>query len=84
MRSTQTPRNDFVTEQFINLATEISNLFPDLDLRFNLQQGTKRLRFTLPTVTKDVFELELNPENITPTVYEAAFTIKEITQRFDA
>jgi hypothetical protein len=73
-----------ITKQFVYFASRLSCSFPDLDLRFNLQGGTNRLRYTIPAVSSRVFELTLGKQNIETLVHEATFEIKEITQRFDA
>ena len=73
-----------ITKQFIDLASKLSANFPDLDLRFNLQGNTNKIRYTVPTVSSKVFELTLGRSNVDKLVYEATFEIKELTQRFDA
>lgn len=73
-----------VTDQFVYFASKLSTYFPDLDLRFNLQGGTNRLRYSIPSISKRVYELQLGHEHIENLVHEATFKIKEIAQRFDA
>ncbi|MFN8392225.1 MAG: hypothetical protein U0136_18175 [Bdellovibrionota bacterium] len=73
-----------ITKEFIYFASTLSSSFPDLDLRFNLQNGTNRLRYTIPAVSSKVFELQLGQDEIDSLVHEATFEIKEITRRFDA
>ena len=75
---------DRITKQFIYFASKVSGYFPDLDLRFNLKGGTNTLRYTIPGVSEEVFELTLGREGVENLVHEAAFAIKELTQRFDA
>lgn len=75
---------DKITKQFIYFASKVSAFFPDLDVRFNLQGGSNTLRYTIPAVTDEVFELTLGRERIESLIHEAAFAIKELTQRFDA
>lgn len=78
-------KNDPLTRQFVHFANCLSAYFPDLDLRFNLQDDSKTLRYQIPELTADVFELDLDPaQSIEELIHEAAFTIKELAQRFDA
>ncbi len=82
---TPVKQTDQLTRQFIHFASRLSAYFPELDLRFNLQDGTNTLRYRIPDLSKDVFELDLDPAlSIEQLLHEAAFTIKEIAQRFDA
>ncbi len=83
MRTSAAPR-DKLTRQFIDFASRVSSYFPELDLRFNLQGGTSRLRYSAPAISDRVFELELGQERIETLIHEAAFSIKELTQRYDA
>jgi hypothetical protein len=73
-----------LTGQFIDFATKLSGYFPELDLRFNLQNGSKTVRFTLPGHTNRVFEAELGQNELDSLVYEAAFAVKEMVRKFDA
>ncbi len=73
-----------VRDQFVFLATELSNLFPELDLRFNLQSGTNQLRYRAVAVSKEVFELPLGKRSAQELLHQAIFTIKERARLFDA
>lgn len=70
--------------QFVYLATELSNRFPDLDLRFNLQNDTATLRFVAAAVSTDVIELDLGEHETTDLLNAAILQIKEMARIFDA
>ena len=81
----QRRKSDPVTRQFVHFASSLTAYFPELDLRFNLRGDSKTLRYRVPELTADVFELDLDPSlSIEELIHEAAFTIKELAQRFDA
>lgn len=82
-RSQVSHRSDPVTSRFVTLATQISNFFPELDLRFNLQHGSTTLRYMIAGLSDDVYELEFDTNDIHPTVHEAVFAIKQLIGRFD-
>jgi hypothetical protein len=70
-------------EEFIYIANELTGRFPDLDLRFNLRNGSKRCRLVMPTVTSHVVELSLGRGNPEALLHEAIFAVKELAQLFD-
>lgn len=76
-------KSDPVTSKFVTLATQISGFFPELDLRFNLQHGSSRLRYMIAGLSDEVYELEFDTIDIGPTLHEAVFTIKQLLGRFD-
>ena len=75
---------DDITEQFIDIAQQVSLEFPELDLRFSLQSDSNILRYSAADVSQEVFELELGLEETTNLVYEAIFKVKQVAQLFDA
>ena len=83
MRAAGTHREN-LTKQFIYFASKVSSFFPDLDLRFNLQGNSNKIRYSIPDISSEVFELTLGVNKVEELVHEAAFAIKEATGRFDA
>ncbi|MCC6221562.1 MAG: hypothetical protein IT291_10020 [Deltaproteobacteria bacterium] len=73
-----------IEDQFIAVAMEISHLFPKLDLRFNLQSGSSKVRYSAPSISAEIFELDLNLGETSALIIEACFKIKEIGRLFDA
>ena len=73
-----------IRQQFISIASELSNIFPDLDLRFNLQGGSNRLRYVAAAISSEVHELELGDLETQELIFEAIFTLKEVAQLYDA
>lgn len=71
-------------ESFVLLAQRISNMFPDIDLRFTLQSGDQCIRYQAPDLSGEVFELDLALKSCEELIYEAAFRLKELGQLFDA
>lgn len=84
MKSRIAEQQQDLTNQFIYFASKVSGYFPDLDLRFNLQNGSNLIRYTAPKVSKKVFELALGAESVEELVHSATFALKEATRRFDA
>jgi len=73
-----------LTKQFVYFASRVSAFFPDLDLRFNLQGNSTKIRYSIPDVSKEVFELSLGGGKIEELIHEATFAIKEAAGRYDA
>lgn len=73
-----------VRGQFVFLAQELSNRFPDLDLRFNLQNDSSTLRFIIAAISRDVVELDLGEYETSDLLNAAILQIKEMAQIFDA
>jgi len=73
-----------VRGQFVFLATELANRFPELDLRFNLQNESSTLRFVAAAVSKDVVELDLGEHETGDLLNAAILQIKEMARIFDA
>jgi len=84
MSTSQTTNSGSVKGQFVFIANELSSRFPDLDLRFNLQNGTNTLRFMAAAISRDVVELDLGDHETTDLLNAAILQIKEIAQIFDA
>ena len=74
---------EVVKQQFHVLANELSVRFPELDLRFNLQSGTNRLRLKAASVSHEVIELPLGEYETDELLYAAMFRIKEIARLYD-
>ena len=73
-----------VEKQFVLLASELSNYFPALDLRFNLLSGTTQLRCIAPEISPVPLNLDLSMKDTTQLLYEAIFAIKMLGKFFDA
>jgi len=73
-----------VRGQFVFLANELSHRFPDLDLRFNLRNGSSTLRFMAAAISRDVIELDLGDYETVDLLNAAILQIKEMAQIFDA
>ena len=72
-------------KQFVYLATEISNHFPELDLRFNLRTDTGCVRCIVPEHAKEAFEFSLEEaQDAKRIIVEAVFAIKQLTAHFDS
>lgn len=78
------PQREQLTKQFIYFASRVSSFFPELDLRFNLQGNSTKIRYSIPDISSEVFELSLAGAKIDELIHEAAFSIKEATGRYDA
>jgi hypothetical protein len=83
MRSAAKPL-DPLKRQFLYLASELNRGFPDLDLHFNLQAGTRRFRFFAAAIQSDIFEFNLGNGQVNDLLVEATFLLKQITCRYDA
>jgi hypothetical protein len=69
--------------EFISVASELMSRFPELDLRFNFQNGSNRLRFMVASVSRDIIELDLDTHDADDVLHAAIFEIKERAQIFD-
>ncbi len=70
--------------EFVYLANELSNRFPQLDLRFNLKSGSSCCRVVVPSQASHVIELTLGEVEPEILLYEAVFAVKELVQLYDA
>lgn len=70
-------------EQFRNIANELCTQFPELDLRFSFQEGSKTIRFMAAAVSADIHEtvLESNPLDA---LHETIFAVKALAGLFDS
>lgn len=79
------PAAEAIRERFIFLATELTQLFPALDLRFNLRSGTSNCRVFAGALSCRIVELDLerddNPEEL---LHDAIWEIKRLAGLFDA
>ena len=73
-----------VKERFLFVANELHMQFPDLDLRFNLREGSSQLRFMVGAVSPDIVEIDLDESSVEEIIYAAIFQVKELAQIFDA
>ncbi len=73
-----------VKERFLFVANELHSQFPNLDLRFNLREGSSQLRFMIGAVSPDVVEIDLDEASVEEIIYAAIFQVKELAQIFDA
>lgn len=70
--------------RFVCFARELTNVFPDLDLRFNLQGGTTKLRYLAADLSPEIFEADIAAQKIDTVIGEAILNIKQIARLFDA
>jgi hypothetical protein len=75
---------DILADKFHCFALYLCNSFPELDLRFNYQEGTTYLRYLAPDVSSHIFEVEIVERSMDEIVLEAILNIKEIAKLFDA
>jgi hypothetical protein len=73
-----------IRTEFMEIAIQLENIFPELDLRFNLQQNSKQIRYKVAAVSSDIFVLDLDKASKDEVLHEAIFTIKHVAQIFDA
>jgi hypothetical protein len=71
-------------ERFVLLAMELQRTFPELDLRFNLLDGSTTARCLIPELSEEALELSLNGRELSKTLHEAIFSIKQLAHLFDA
>lgn len=69
-------------DQFVDVARQLSLAFPDLDLAFNLQEGSQKMRCFVGT--EEPIELSLDGAETRELVFEAIFAIKSLVRRFDS
>jgi len=81
--ATETVFQDQIEDQFVNVASQLNDHFPDLDLRFSLREGSNRLRYQIADISRKNYELELGRTNTRQIVHEAIFNIKQMAQLFD-
>lgn len=70
--------------RFVCFARELTNVFPDFDLRFNLQDGTTKLRYLVADLSPEIFEADIASQKIDAVIGEAILNIKQIARLFDA
>ena len=66
-----------LSSRFQDVARELSNYFPTLDLRFNLRSDNDTIRCLVAEDAEEVFEMSLADQDPRHLVYEAVFAIKE-------
>ena len=71
-------------KQFVFIANELNNRFPDLDLRFNFVRQSSQVRFFAASISRRVHELQLGNNNPRDLIHQATFTLKEVAQIYDA
>lgn len=70
-------------QQILEVAEQLSFVFPQFDLRFNWLEGGSLLRCIIPEVDPDqVLEFELGGET-NEIVWEAVLAVKELGRLFD-
>ena len=74
-----------IRERFVFLATELTTLFPALDLRFNLRSGSTSCRVFAGALSRRIVELDLEateaPEEL---LHSAIWEIKRLAGLYDA
>ena len=75
--------SDIFHQKFADMASRLSEQFPQLDLRFNLTEGDEYMRCMLPEVSDEVLEFHLGSDS-DRLLHEAIFAIKEVARLFDA
>ena len=71
-------------KQFSNIAREISNIFPELDLLFNHKEGTNRMRVKIENSEKEILDIYLDSKFPINTINETILEIKKLIRHFDA
>ncbi len=85
MRSNSTDvQSDPLKARFLFLACELSRHFPELDLHFNLEPDSGMFRYFAAAIDSDIFEHSLSQADVKSVLYDATFTLKQATGRFDA
>ena len=77
-------QNDPMKARFLFLACELSRHFPELDLHFNLEQDSGKFRYFAAAIDSDIFEHDLGDLDVKSVLYDATFTLKQASGRFDA
>lgn len=77
---------DWITAntQFRSISSELNKQFPDLDLRFTMQQDSRSMRFRAAAVSESILELDLGDSPTENLLHQAIFAIKELASLFDA
>ena len=73
-----------IETQFVELASELNLVFPELDLRFSLKSESEEMRYYAAAVSDEILELTLGSKSTLELMYEATFALKELAQLFDA
>ena len=76
--------HEILEEEFHFIVRELTNVFPELDLRFNLQAGSNRIRYQIADVSHDTYEAQIGAQSAQNILNEAILNIKAIARRFDA
>ena len=79
----QSPNTENPQSHFIFVASELIKQFPDLDLRFNFQNGTHCMRLMIASISRDIIELSMESENPEAALHDAMFAVKERARLFD-
>ena len=72
-----------VENNFVAIASKVSITFPDLDLRFVLEQGKSKARYIIATVSSDAYEVDLSSRNTQEIINDTILHIKQIARLFD-
>lgn len=72
------------TTKFKRVARELSNSFPALDLRFNLQEGSNTVRVLAPDLSSRALRMSLDKESERDLVVRATFELKRLAKQYDA
>ena len=73
-----------IHNRFVRVAVELSNALPQLDLRFNLEDGTTCLRCKAAGLEPEIYEFDLKTTEAATLVNEAVLTLKVAAGLFDA
>ncbi len=70
--------------QLETVVDELSRLFPDLDLRFNIMEDSSALRCIAAEYPRNAFDILLGWRSVDVIVQEAALKIRKIAGLLDA
>lgn len=70
--------------QFCIVARELCNRFPNLELWFNLEEGTSTMRYGAETISPEVLELKLGLDSAEVLCTQAIFSLKVLARMFDS
>lgn len=73
-----------VTKRYIKVASILTSMFPDLDLRFSLRSDDSLVRYKVASVSSKIYEMDISQASPEELVHQAIFTVKELTKHFDA
>ena len=71
-------------EQILEIVDQLAEKFPELDLSFNLIEGSRALRCIASGFPDKPFEILVGRKNTSSIILEASIKIRKITDTLDA